>query len=165
MAGHTENGIIIKAPLQLVWDVTNDVANWPDLFTEYALAEVLETRGETVRFRLTMHPDDEGRIWSWVSERTPNTTDRTVHAHRVETGPFLYMQIFWRYEEVEEGTRMTWVQDFSMKPQAPVDDQGMTKMLNTNSPVQLEIIRGKVEALARTAADSGLTPVGATEQE
>lgn len=165
MAGHTENSVLIDAPLELVWDVTNDVAGWPDLFTEYAETEILDRRGETVRFRLTMHPDEQGRVWAWISDRTVNVADRTVHAHRVETGPFRYMQIYWRYEETPEGTRMTWVQDFSMKPQAPVDDQGMTERLNTNSPIQMDVIRRKIEALARTAPGPGRAPAAVTEGE
>ncbi|WP_016905305.1 SRPBCC family protein [Streptomyces xiaopingdaonensis] len=155
MAGHTENSVVIAAPLQLVWDLTNDVDGWTDLFTEYAAAEVMERRGNTIRFRLTLHPDEEGRVWSWVSERTLNPDDHTVHAHRLEKGPFAYMQIFWRYEEVPEGTRMTWIQDFSMKPQAPVDDAGMTKRLNTNSPVQMDAIRRRIEERAKARAAAG----------
>ena len=145
MAGHTENEIVIDAPLELTWDITNDVANWPDLFTEYAKAEILDQQGDTVTFRLTMHPDENGTVWSWVSERTPDKAARTVKARRVETGPFEYMNIEWRYSEVEGGTLMHWTQDFHMKPDAPVDDEGMTNRINANTKVQMGIIKEKVE--------------------
>ncbi|MFI5833558.1 SRPBCC family protein [Micromonospora sp. NPDC051300] len=143
--GHTENGVDIAAPLPLVWDVTNDVARWTELFTEYAVAEILHRDGDTVRFRLTMHPDDNGVAWSWVSERTADAASRQVHARRVETGPFEYMRIHWRYEEIPGGTRMTWTQDFAMKPGAPLDNAGMTERINTNSAVQLAVIKEKIE--------------------
>ncbi|MDG4800540.1 SRPBCC family protein [Micromonospora sp. WMMD980] len=143
--GHTENAVDIAAPLPLVWDVTNDVARWTELFTEYAVAEILHRDGDTVRFRLTMHPDDNGVAWSWVSERTADPTTRQVHARRVETGPFEYMRIHWRYEEIPDGTRMTWTQDFAMKPGAPLDNAGMTDRINTNSAVQLAVIKEKIE--------------------
>ncbi|MFI9100422.1 SRPBCC family protein [Streptomyces fildesensis] len=146
MAGHTDNEIVINAPIDEVWDTTNDVVNWPDLFSEYAKAEILEQSGETVTFRLTMHPDDDGQVWSWVSERTPDRATRTVRAHRVETGPFEFMNIFWEYTETPEGVRMRWVQDFHMKPQAPVDDAGMTAHLNRNTAIQMSLIKDKVEA-------------------
>ena len=42
MAGHTDNSIVINAPLQLVWDMTNDVESWPWLFTEYDSVAILE---------------------------------------------------------------------------------------------------------------------------
>jgi aromatase len=151
MAGHTENEIVIVAPMDLVWDMTNDVAAWPGLFSEYAAAEILRRDGDTVRFRLTMHPDDEGRVWSWVSERTPDKASRTVSAHRVETGPFEFMNIVWAYEPEPGGVRMRWVQDFHLKPEAPVDDDAMAAHINRNSVVQMERIRRIVEERAVAA--------------
>lgn len=149
MAGHTERSVLIEAPLQLVWDMTNDVDNWVNLFTEYAESTVLERNGNTMRFRLALHPDDNGTVWSWVSERTMDLQRREVRAHRVETGPFEYMNIFWSYHEEAGGTRMTWVQDFQMKPTAPLDDEGMTERINRNSPVQMRAIKDRIEAVAR----------------
>jgi aromatase len=149
MAAHTENEITVKAPLDLVWDMTNDLEHWPQLFSEYASVEVLERKGRKTTFRLTMHPDENGTVWSWVSEREPVPETRTVTARRVETGPFDFMEIFWSYHEVPGGTRMRWVQDFAMKPEAPVDDAGMTERINANSAVQLELIRDKIEQRAR----------------
>jgi len=152
--GHTENSIVISAPLPLVWDMTNDLENWTNLFTEYAEVDVLAKEENKFTFRLTMVPDDDGTVWSWVSERTLDPGSRTVNAHRVETGPFEYMNIFWKYDEVDDGTRMTWVQDFHMKPTAPVDDEWMTDNINKNSAVQLAVIRDKVEAAARADSSS-----------
>jgi aromatase len=145
MGKRTDNSIVIQAPLDLVWDITNDVANWPNLFTEYAQADILEEHGNTVRFRLTMHPDANGKIWSWVSERTTDPATRSVKAHRVETGPFDYMNIEWYYEPAEGGTRMRWVQEFHMKPTAPVNDDWMENNINTNTTKQMAIIKQKIE--------------------
>lgn len=148
MAGHTENTIHIDAPIKLVWDMTNDIESWPQLFTEYAKAEVIERDGDSVTFRLTMHPDEDGKVWSWVSERTADWDTKTVKAHRVETGPFEYMNIQWTYTEEDGGTTMHWVQDFHMKDEAPADDEWMTNNINTNSPIQMAHIKEKVEAAA-----------------
>ncbi|MET7620786.1 SRPBCC family protein [Streptomyces sp. NPDC005408] len=145
MPGHTENEITVAAPLDLVWDMTNDIENWPSLFSEYASVDVLERAGSTTTFRLTMHPDDNGTVWSWVSERTTDRKGRNVNARRVETGPFQHMNIRWEYTEVPGGTRMHWTQDFAMKPDAPVDDDWMTDNINRNSKIQMELIRDKIE--------------------
>ncbi|MFF7793910.1 SRPBCC family protein [Streptomyces sp. NPDC007991] len=158
MAGHTENEITIAAPLDLVWDMTNDVEGWPRLFSEYAAAEVLSRQGDTVTFRLTMHPDENGKVWSWVSERTTDRDKLTVTARRVEPGPFEYMNIRWEYEETSEGVRMRWIQDFAMRPDAPVDDAGMTDIINRNSPVQMALIRDRVEQAAGERRTSPVTP-------
>ncbi|WAX81451.1 SRPBCC family protein [Streptomyces sp. KMM 9044] len=145
MAGHTENSITVDAPFDLVWEMTNDLENWPDLFSEYASVEVLSREGDTTTFRLTMHPDDNGKVWSWVSERTPDRARRTVRARRVETGPFAHMNILWEYEQLPDGVRMNWTQDFAMKPDAPVDDAWMTDNINRNSRTQMALIRDRIE--------------------
>ena len=146
MTARTENSVVINAPLDLVWSRTNDVTNWPRLFTEYAKAEVLAEEDGRVRFRLTMHPDENGNEWSWVSERVADWTTRVVLAHRVEPGPFRFMQIRWTYDEVDDGVLMRWVQEFEMRPDAPVDDAAMADNINTNSPLQLAAIKAKLEA-------------------
>jgi aromatase len=152
MIGHTDNSVLINADVDLVWERTNDVARWPDLFTEYASAEILEHRGDTVRFRLSMHPDENGKVWSWVSERTTYPGELRVVARRVEPGPFEYMNIEWTYAAEDGGTRMRWVQDFAMRPDAPLDDAAMTDRINANTKVQMAVIREKIESSARAGA-------------
>lgn len=154
MAASTTNTVVINAPFDLVWKITNDVANWTSLYTEYAKAEILERDGDTVRFRLTMHPDENGMVWSWVSERTSDRAAKSVQAHRVETGPFEFMNIRWTYAEEPDGVRMTWYQDFDMKPAAPVNNDQMVQRLNTNSRIQMDIIKDKIEAAAHAGASA-----------
>jgi aromatase len=59
------------------------------------------------------------------------------------------MDIRWDYTETPEGTRMDWVQDFAMKPEAPVDDAWMTDNINRNSVTQMGLIRDRIERVAR----------------
>ena len=150
-AGHTDNSIVIDADLEHVWRMTNDLASWPDLFTEYREVEILAQYGSTYRFRLTMVPDESGRVWSWVSERTLDEAAHEVVARRLEPGPFEFMHIRWTYAPEGSGTRMRWVQDFRMRPEAPVDTAGMTERINANSKIQMSVIKDKVEAAARAA--------------
>ncbi|MFC5805169.1 SRPBCC family protein [Streptomyces formicae] len=157
MSGHTENQITIDAPLDLVWDMTNDIENWPQLFSEYASVEILERENSRTTFRLTMHPDENGKVWSWVSERTTDRKALTVRARRVETGPFQHMDIRWEYKQTSQGVLMHWTQDFAMKPDAPVDDDWMTDNINRNSKVQMQLIRDKIEERARRRASVSVT--------
>ena len=152
--GHTDNSILIDADIDHVWAMTNDLASWPDLFTEYASIEILEQTETYFRFRLSMHPDENGKVWSWVSERTLDPATHTVRARRVEPGPFEFMDIFWSYEREGTGTRMRWVQDFRMRPQAPIDTEGMTRRIDGNSKIQMGIIKEKVEAAAGRAPEA-----------
>lgn len=158
MPAHTENEITIAAPLDLVWDMTNDLDNWPRLFSEYASVEVLSRDGDSTTFRLTMHPDGDGKVWSWVSERVTDRRARTVRARRVEPGPFRHMDIRWEYTRSPDGTRMRWIQDFAMKPGAPVDDDGMTEIINRNSRTQMALIRDRIEARDRELRSAPVTP-------
>lgn len=147
MTGYVDHSIVIDAPMDLVWDMTNDIESWPNLFTEYSATEVLSRDGNTLRFRLTLKPDPDGRVWSWVSDRTADLETRTVRAHRVETGPFEYMNLRWTYEEVEGGVLLRWTQDFAMKPDAPFTDRQMTERLDLNCPVQMAAIRDRIESV------------------
>jgi aromatase len=146
MPGQTENSIVIDAPIEQVWAITNDVASWPWLFSEYASAQILEQAADRVLFRLTTHPDEQQRTWSWVSERHLDPATRTVHAWRVETGPFEYMNIEWRYVQRDDGVEMRWLQDFHMKDTAPVDDAAMADRINKGSGVQLARIKVIIES-------------------
>lgn len=146
--GHTDNSVTIAAPMDLVWDMTNDIESWPNLFSEYADAKILSQEDGTIRFRLTLHPDENGKSWSWVSDRRPDPATRTVRSTRIEKGPFAYMNIYWEYVDTAEGVRMRWVQDFAMKPEAPVDDAAMTERLNRNTRIQMDLIKQRIERAA-----------------
>jgi aromatase len=143
----TDNAVVIAAPLEDVWQTMNEIERWPELFSEYAEATILERRGNTVRFRLTTHPDPEhdGQVWSWVSERTADPVAHTTSARRIETGPFEYMQIDWSFTQVHEGTLMRWTQEFTMKPTAPADDAQAEDYLNRNTRIQMGVIKERLE--------------------
>jgi aromatase len=144
----TDNSVEIAAPLDEVWQRMNDVEKWPELFSEYAAAEILERDGNTVKFRLTTFPDPEydGQVWTWVSERTVDPDSHSVKAHRIETGPFKYMNIEWYFEPAGDGTSMRWVQEFSMKPEAPANDEQAEQYLNKNTKEQMGVIKERLEA-------------------
>jgi aromatase len=150
MAAHTDNAIEIKAPVDFVWDRMMDIESWPELFSEYAKAEVIEREGDRVVFRLTTHPDPDydGQVWSWTSERIADPANRTSKSKRIETGPFQYMSIEWYFEEADSGTRMRWVQDFSMKPEAPANDEQAQEYMNKNTKEQMRVIKERLEAQA-----------------
>ena len=153
MAAHTDNSIIINAPIGLVWDMTNDLENWPNLFTEYSDVKILERDGNKILFRITMHPDPQGNAWSWVSERVPDKSTYTVRSQRIELGWFKSMDINWSYEPVEGGggTKMRWIQDFSMKPDAPFNDAQMETNINNNTRIQMSVIKERIEEKARAS--------------
>lgn len=110
---HTRNSIFIKAPFDLVFEISNHIERWTELFgDEYVSADVLKREGNEITFRLT---DDEGK--SWVSKRWLHKAQKMAYASRHEPMfPFKYMKIIWLYHEQDGGTLMTWIQDFEMDP-------------------------------------------------
>jgi aromatase len=151
MAAHTDNAVKVDAPLAFVWERMMDIESWPELFSEYAKAEIIEREDDnTVRFRLTTHPDPDfdGRVWSWISERTQDPASHSSKSRRIETGPFEYMNIEWFFEETDGGTQMRWVQDFAMKPGAPNNDEQAEEYMNRNTKKQMQVIKERLEAQA-----------------
>jgi aromatase len=146
VSGHTENRVVIDAPLDRVWAITNDVASWPWLYSEYASAEILDKTENYVKFRLTTRPDANNQTWSWVSERHLDPVNHVVRARRVETGPFEHMDIRWEYRTVTGGVEMRWIQDFHLKPTAPVDDAAMAERINRSSPIEMARIKRLIES-------------------
>jgi Polyketide cyclase / dehydrase and lipid transport len=153
MAGHTDNSVLIEAPIAVVWDMTNDIPSWTQLFTEYAEATVVAQTENGFLLRLVTHPDEQGQAWSWVSERCPDPAAWRVRSHRVETGPFAYMNLEWEYAQLPGGTQMRWIQDFAMKPGAHLDDAAMAQHLNATTRTQMDHIKDVIE-ITHTRAGS-----------
>ena len=126
MAAHTDNEVVIDAPLDFVWERMMDIERWPDLFTEYAKAEVIEQDGD--------------RDPASASPRTPipTTTARCGAGcpsgwpilratRRSRGGSRPARSSSWTSSGPSPRTAAArgcgGVQDFSMKPDAPADDE------------------------------------------
>ncbi len=147
--GHTVNSIVINAPYELVFDISNHIERWTELFgKEYAKADVLERKGNEITFRLT---DEEGK--SWVSKRWLYKDLRFAYAQRWEPlFPFQYMKIVWLYTDTSEGIKMTWIQDFAMDPKfTKFSAEQIEGFINKHSQDNLKIFKKVIEeeALAK----------------
>ena len=92
--GHTRNSIVIAAPYELVFNISNHIERWTELFgNEYVKAEVLSRNGNRIEFRLM---DNEGN--SWTSFRLLFKENHFAYAQKNDpTFPFKYMKIIWLY--------------------------------------------------------------------
>lgn len=144
--GHTRNSIVIDAPYALVFDISNKIERWTELFgKEYVSAEVLERKGNEITFRLT---DDENK--SWVSKRWLYKDLNFAYASRHDPMfPFRYMKIIWLYNETSEGTEMIWMQDFEMDPKfTKFTSQQIEGFINEHSQHNMKIFKKVIEAEA-----------------
>ena len=140
--GHTRNSITINAPYELVFDISNKIERWTELFgDEYVKAEVLSRGGNEITFRLT---DDENK--SWVSKRWLYKDLKFAYASRHEPMfPFKYMKIVWFYNETPEGTEMIWIQDFAMDAKAQFNDEKVEGFINEHSRHNMRIFKEVIE--------------------
>src|SRR5215469_10438382 len=108
--------IVINGDVDEIFAITNDIERWPELFHEYHGSKVLsydrDDRFAKVVFQLT---NAEGETWqSW---RILDFQEHIAIAQRgTPMHPFKYMHLTWYYEAVEEGVKMTWIQDFEVDP-------------------------------------------------
>jgi aromatase len=147
---HTKNNIFIKAPYNLVFDVSNQIERWTELFgDEYVKAEVLSRVGNEITFRLT---DDENK--SWVSKRWLYKDLKFAYASRHDPMfPFTFMKIIWLYHETKEGTLMTWIQDFEMDPGfTKFSGEEIEGFINEHSQHNLKIFKKVIEQEASQPA-------------
>lgn len=157
----TRCSVVIDAPLEQVWRITNTVEAWPELFVdEYSRVEVLERDDRSVRIRLSTVPDESGTVWEWESVRELDEEARTVTARRVTPGWFEHMQLRWTYEQLEDGVLMTWRQDFHLRDGAPVSDEEMARRITVGSTEQMRHIRDAIESGEAAALVAGT--IGAT---
>ena len=140
--GHTCNSIIINAPYDKVFDISNDIPRWTELFgTEYKKAEVVKKEADKITFRLT---DDEDR--SWQSWRLLAKDKYFAYAEREEPKfPFQYMKIIWLYTSKSEGIELTWIQHFQMDAKAKFNDEQVEGFINTHSKENLRIFKRIIE--------------------
>jgi len=143
--GHTCNQIIIKASYDRVFDISNDIPRWTELFGgEYTKAEIIKKEGNKITFQLT---DNEGN--SWQSFRILDKQHHFAYAEKKEPiFPFKYMKIIWLYTELKEGVLMTWIQHFEMDTKAKYNDQEVEGFINKHSQDNLLIFKQVIERQA-----------------
>jgi aromatase len=140
--GHTCNSIIINAPYEKIFDISNDIPRWTQLFgSEYQKAEIVEKKANLITFRLT---DDEGK--SWVSWRLLFKDKYFTYAERKDPlFPFKYMKIVWFYTPKPQGVELTWIQHFEMDDKAKFNDAQVEGFINGHSKDNLKIFKEVIE--------------------
>ncbi|MDD2866589.1 MAG: polyketide cyclase [Candidatus Omnitrophica bacterium] len=140
--GHTCNSITINAPYEKVFDISNDIPRWTELFGgEYKEAKVVKKEDNKIVFQLT---DDEGR--SWQSFRLLFKKDYFAYAERLDPKfPFEYMKIIWLYTPTREGVILTWIQHFTMDKKAKFNDEQVEGFINKHSVENLKIFKDVIE--------------------
>lgn len=140
--GHTCNSIVINASYDKVFDVSNDINRWKEIFDEYKESVITNREDNKITFKLT---NQEGQTWqSW---RLLFKDKKFCYAEREEPKfPFKYMKLVWLYREVPDGTEMTWIQHFTMDEKAKFNDEQVEGFINKHSQDNLLRMKQIIEA-------------------
>ncbi|GCE28656.1 hypothetical protein KDA_41400 [Dictyobacter alpinus] len=115
--------IFVKADPDQVFEFTNDIPRWTELYTNMSAARVVsferDGRFAKLVFELT---NKEGHTWqAW---RILDYKDRVAMSRReAPSFPYVFHHLTWRYEPAEGGTLMTWTDDFEMDPKSPIKNE------------------------------------------
>lgn len=140
------HSVLIARPPAEVFAITNDIDNWRVLFNEYNESEVLrrEEAGRFTKLVFRLH-NKEGQ--SWVSWRLLDHTDLIAVAQRHDPlFPFRYMHLTWTYEPVDDGTRMTWTQDFELDPAFDVPETTVVSRMDAHGRDNQQRIKQLIES-------------------
>ena len=90
---HTVNSVLINAPYDKVFDVSNDIGRWKEFFDEYTESDVVEKSANKLTFKLT-HKNGS----SWQSYRLLFKDDK-YKASTQKTKGILVKQIISKYHD------------------------------------------------------------------
>jgi len=136
----------IARPPAEVFAITNDIDRWKVLFNEYGESKVLrrEEAGRFTKlvFRLTNNEGSE-----WQSWRLLDHDELVAIAQREDPlFPFLYMHLTWTYVAEDDGTRMTWTQDFELDPAFEVPAATVVARMDAHGRDNQVRIKGLIES-------------------
>ena len=145
---------IIKKEMNELFEIINDVRNWPELHNYQDVKilekeELLDGRRKIV-FQVTGNKEEEP-VEIWTSQRIIDVTNMCARGVRLEP---MYPFRHWILDVVlsveKEGTKMTWIQDFSMDKNSGFTEEAVEEMINKGSKKELQIFKEKKNKILLT---------------
>lgn len=111
---HQENTTIIHAPIDIVFDTTSRLADWPRLLPHYESVKVLETRATSTILRMVLHRS--GIPVRWTTEHSLDIANKTMEFHDLSS-ILRGMNVFWSYTATGENeTTITVTHEYHPEP-------------------------------------------------
>jgi acyl carrier protein/carbon monoxide dehydrogenase subunit G len=145
MTRRTKNTIRITAPIDRVWDFTNDVANWRDIFPRFSDIDVTRLGEDEFELGIRTYPNEQGKVLEWRSHRIHDRANRTVTVSRIDESIFVHVRMVITYRTVGDMTELHWAHEFDMKPDSHLTNEQMTEHFNENDRMTLSRIKTMVE--------------------
>ncbi|HVF10265.1 MAG TPA: SRPBCC family protein [Abditibacteriaceae bacterium] len=154
MLQRVESKITIRAPLESVWELAQDVEKMPDIMPDLDMVKVLEREvlSDTATRTVT---EWHGRIKKfnrkieWVEEDVWDADERTCRFHQLR-GDFTAYNGEWRFREADGATVADLVVNFSFEIPllGAVVRQVLKKLVQENSDTMLQCLRDEAERRA-----------------
>jgi aromatase len=159
--GYTNNSIIINKDIEELFLILNNIQNWPELHG-YKNAELLETKkliDDKVKLVFKIigededdhdhhhnHDEEDHHPEIWISQRIIDKNNYSARGVRLEpVFPFKYWILDIILTQEKNGTKMTWIQDFSMDPKTGHTDEEIEGYINRGSREEMQTIKEKIE--------------------
>jgi aromatase len=156
------HGIIISRPPAEVFEITNDIDRWKELFNEYGESRVVD-RQDAGRFTKLVFRLRNNDGAEWQSWRILDHQDLIAVAQREDPlYPFAYMHLTWTYRAVADGTEMTWTQDFELDPALETPEATVVARMDAHGRENQIRIKGLLESGAVRRSGSGPVAPAAT---
>lgn len=143
----TENSITILANIDDVFQVANDLENWPNLLPPCQGIKILKREGNKTTFEITVLV--HSKLMKWCSTRiVDNEKKRTKAQREYPKFPFRNMIIEWVFEETKEGTKLTFIHNFNMAIPLIgwlIGKLFITRLLHKTSKIELKAIKNVLE--------------------
>ena len=147
--GHVDVNVLVRAPLDLTWRVTNDLSAWDRERHRFLDGP---GSGNRVVFEVVVPATDDAPSRTYSVDRCADETHRLVYSRRWDNHPYRYSIAWWLYEAVEGGTAVRCVQDFELEPDATFDEAEAARRMGASARAALERMARRVEAAAGPAA-------------
>ncbi|GAB2678785.1 SRPBCC family protein [Nocardia goodfellowii] len=135
--------VIIDAPVDMVYEISNRIDQWPEMIPEYLKAEILRHEGRKIWFRLT-NADNA----SWVSWRMLYPP-LISYAERFDPlAPFTFNHLTWVYQPLPGyRSQMTWDMYFELAEDKRDEEPQWRERMAEHTAANQEAMRDYIESL------------------
>jgi aromatase len=155
MAGHIDIGDVVQAPLELTWQVTNDVRTMNTAGGRTTVVRVDE-RLRSVVLAIAVSTPDGKPVTQYYVERVLDPGRHLVYARRWGHPDLVYSHALWLYRAISaDRTEIRSVQDFEIAPTAAVSEKCMVQQMHRATETALGHARREAELRYAEAVSRG----------
>jgi aromatase len=140
--------IIVDAPVEITFDLSNRIDLWPEMMEEYEEAEILRREGRMIWFRLR-HRNGI----SWTSWRMLHPPDFACAERHEPKAPFKFMHIVWTYRPAggTGQTEMSWDMCFELPDDQKAKEDEWAASMMKHTELNQSRMKAYIESHAKQA--------------